>query len=198
MSWTSSERRLSEPLPRAVLDSNVIFSRVLHELLGRVAASLRLLDLIWSVELLAEAERVLSERKPLTSAQAARWVGYLRDSFPDGRVDPASAELDLSELSGDPDDEHVCALAIAGRATYLFSFDRGYLRERLAAHGVQVVSPDLFLSQAIDDEQAAFEALIEEQAQHWGGGRPVAELLAAFERANVPVFAGKARQLFAL
>ena len=50
-------RRLSEAVPRAVLDSNVIFSRVLHELLGRVAASLRLLDVIWSDELLAESER---------------------------------------------------------------------------------------------------------------------------------------------
>lgn len=188
---------MSEPLPRAVLDSNVIFSRVLHELLGRAAASLRLLDLIWSDELLAETERVLIEHKPLTPAQAARWVGYLRDSFPEGRVDLVGVELDLSALSDDPDDEHVCALTVAGQATYLFTFDRGYLRDALAANGVQVVSPDVFLSQAIDDEQGAFEALIEEQAEHWGGGRPVAELLAAFERANVPVFAGKARQLFA-
>ncbi|MGH3048856.1 MAG: PIN domain-containing protein [Gaiellaceae bacterium] len=185
-------------LPRAILDSNVIFSRVLHELFGRVAGSLRLLDLIWSEELLAEAERVLIERKPLKPEQAARWVAYLRDAFPQGRVDPANVELDLSALSDDPGDEHVCALALAGQASYLFSFDRGYLRDALAARGVQVLTPDVFLTQAIEEEPAAFGTLLEEQAAVWGGGRPIDELLAAFERANVPVFAGKARALFAL
>lgn len=184
--------------PRAVLDSNVIFSRVLHDLLGRAAASLRLLDLIWSDELLAEAERVLIESKPLRPEQAAVWVGYLRDAFPSGRVDLANVELELSGLSEDSDDAHVCALALAGEASYLFTFDRGYLRDALAAHGVEVVSPDVFLAQAIEDEPAAFEALLEEQAEQWGGGRPIAELLAALERAQVPVFAGKARRLFAL
>ena len=190
-------RRLSDAIPRAVIDSNVIFSRVLHELLGRVGASLRLLDLIWSEELLAESERVLLEEKPLTAAAATRWVGYLRESFPEGRIDLTILDpsLELTSLSADPADRHVCALAIAGSASYLFTFDRGYLRDALAAHGVEVASPDAFLAQAIDEEPTGFEALIEEQARHWAGGQPVDELLAAFERANVPIFTGKARQL---
>lgn len=184
--------------PRAVLDSNVIFSRVLYELLGRVAGSLRLLHLIWSDELLAEAERVLIERKPLTAEQAGRWVGYLREAFPGGRVDLATVSVDAAAMSSDPADAHVCALAVGGRASYLFSFDRGYLRDALAAHGVDVVTPDEFLVDAIDREPAGFEALLEEQAAVWGGGRPVAELLAAFGRARVPAFEAKARQLLAL
>ena len=73
---------MGERLPRAVLDSDVIFSRVLHELFGRVAAEARLLDLIWSEPLFAEAERVLIERKPLPPGVAARWVGYLRQALP--------------------------------------------------------------------------------------------------------------------
>jgi hypothetical protein len=36
--------------PRAVLDSDILFSRVLHELMGRVAKRLELLDLAWSEE----------------------------------------------------------------------------------------------------------------------------------------------------
>ena len=184
--------------PRAVLDSNVIFSRVLYELLGRVAATLRLLDLIWSDELLAEAERVLIERKPLTPEQASRWVGYLRTAFPDGRVDLATVSADAATLSFDPADAHVCALALGGGADYLFTFDRGYLSDALAAHNVQVVAPDEFLSSAIDREPEAFATLLKEQADAWGGGRPPAELLGAFERANAPRFAGKARRLLAL
>jgi hypothetical protein len=42
-------------LPRAVLDTDVIYSRVLHELIGRLAYQERLLTLIWSDELLNEA-----------------------------------------------------------------------------------------------------------------------------------------------
>jgi len=45
--------------PRAVLDSDVVFSRVLHDLLGRHATGPRLLTLIWSDELLAEARSAL-------------------------------------------------------------------------------------------------------------------------------------------
>jgi len=56
--------------PRAVLDSDVIFSRVLYELFGRAAATAGVLTLLWSDELLAEAKRALIERKPLTAAVA--------------------------------------------------------------------------------------------------------------------------------
>jgi hypothetical protein len=64
--------------PRAVLDSDIIFSRVLHELMGRIAAELRLLDLFWSEQLLAEAQRSLVEKKQLPADSARRWVDYLR------------------------------------------------------------------------------------------------------------------------
>jgi predicted nucleic acid-binding protein len=189
---------LSERLPRAILDSDVIFSRVLHELFGRVAAEARLLDLIWSVPLLAEAERVLVERKPVPPEVAARWVGYLREAFPQGEVDISRLDptIDLATLTSDPDDQHVCALAIVGEADYLFSFDRGYLRKELAAHGVNVLSPDVFLSAQIDDEPEALRTVITEQAAVWGGGKDIGELLDAYERAKAPVLAGKARVLF--
>jgi len=75
----------SQAPPRAVLDSDIIFSRVLHELIGRLAARLRLLDLFWSEELLAEAKRSLIHRKGLSDVTAQRWVDYLRQNFP--RVD---------------------------------------------------------------------------------------------------------------
>jgi hypothetical protein len=48
--------------PRAVLNADIIFSRVLHELMGRIAAELRLLDLFWSEQLLAEGRGRSSRR----------------------------------------------------------------------------------------------------------------------------------------
>jgi hypothetical protein len=43
--------------PRAVLDVDIIYSRVLHDLMGRIARRLRLLDLVWIEDLLAAIER---------------------------------------------------------------------------------------------------------------------------------------------
>jgi predicted nucleic acid-binding protein len=151
----------SAGLPRAVLDSNVIFSRVLHELMGRVAGTARLLDLVWSDDLLTEAKRVLQEKKPMPEAAAERWVSLMRDGFPEGQVDPSELPVgvDLSALTKDAGDEFVCALAIVGGAQYLFTFDRGYLTEALRAHDIIVTSPDPWLVAAIAEQPDVFEEL---------------------------------------
>jgi predicted nucleic acid-binding protein len=181
--------------PRAVLDSDIVFSRVLHELMGRVAKRLGLLDLVWSKELLAEARRSLVEKKGLSEQAATRWVGYLPQNFPHGEEDftDAAVSADLGALTDDPDDHHVCHLAIASGASYLFTHDRGYLRAALQGHGVEVTAPDPFLATAFDDSPEGFLDLLERQAADWAGGRPIEELLAAIERAGAKSFAGKVR-----
>jgi predicted nucleic acid-binding protein len=181
--------------PRAVLDSDILFSRVLHELMGRVAKRLELLDLAWSEELLTEAKRSLVKKKGLSEAAAERWVSYLPQSFPDGKVDlaDAAAGIDLGRLTEDPDDHHVCRLVLESGAAYLFTHDRGYLRDALQAHDVEVTSPDQFLVAAFDESSDGFIDLLEQQAASWAGGRSVDELLAAIERAGAANFAGKAR-----
>ena len=85
---------------------------------GDVAHQERLLTLIWSEELLNEARQTLITGKQVSEAIADRWVGYLREAFPDQRVDiaQAQAEIDAAALANDPKDTHVCALAIAGKA----------------------------------------------------------------------------------
>jgi predicted nucleic acid-binding protein len=139
--------------PARAVDTDIIYSRVLHELMGRVADDLRLLDLFWSEELLAEARRSLVERKSLTDEAAQRWVDYLPQHFPSGRTDigQAAAAVDLAGLTTDPADHHVCALAVISNADYLFTHDRGYLRDGLRRHGVEVLAPDEFLGRAFDD-----------------------------------------------
>lgn len=184
--------------PRAVLDSDIIFSRVLHELMGRVGQRLGLLDLVWSEELLAEARRSLVENKGLSDNAAARWVGYLPQNFPDGEtvLAGAAASVDLGALTDDPGDHHVCRLAITSGAAYLFTHDRGYLGSALQGHGVEVTAPDPFLAAAFDEASEGFLDLLERQAADWAGGRSIDELLAAIERAGAAGFAGKARAAF--
>lgn len=189
----------SDSPPRAVIDADIIFSRVLHELMGRVADEMGLLDLVWSRELLAEAKQALMQRKGLDDDTAQRWVDYLSEHFPDGETDvtqtPRSAQLDA--LTSDPGDRHVCALAIASDAAYLFTHDRGYLADGLASHGVAVTDPDSFLASVLADQPQALLELLEQQASTWAGGRPVAELLDALERAGAVTIAERARSLLA-
>lgn len=187
---------MSDPSPpRAVIDADIIFSRVLHELIGRIARTMRLLDLIWSDELLEEAKNKLIERKGLADPVAERWVGYLRENFPSGQTGTENVLTNeqLGALTIDPDDRHVCALAIAGRAQFLFTHDRGYLREALKEHGIEVTRPDDFLLSVWAEQGEAMIELLERQASSWAGGRPLDELLNAIERAGAAGFVRSVR-----
>ena len=183
--------------PRAVLDADIVFSRVLHELMGRLATGVRLFDLVWSEELLDEAKSSLMERKGLSADAAQAWVGHMRREFPSGGVDLAGVPegLDLASMTRDPGDVHVCSLVIAGSADLLFTFDRGYLKEPLREHGVEVPDIDRFLIAQCKEQPQAMARIVEAQADVWSGGRPLEELLVAFERANVPGFASALRSL---
>ncbi len=184
-------------LPRAVLDTDVIYSRVLHELIGRLAYQERLLTLIWSRELLNEAKRILVERKPMPEQAAERWVDYMRQAFPDQRIqiDQLPSEVDLTTLTTDPGDHHICALAIAGHADLLLTFDRGYVSKSLAEHGIQVLTPDAFLDMTLQEDPDAVIGALQSQAEVWGGGRSIGELLDAIQRAGGTMFASNARRL---
>lgn len=183
--------------PRAVLDADIVFSRVLHELMGRLATGARLFDLVWSEVLLDEAKSSLMKRKGLSADAAQAWVGHMRREFPSGDVDLTGVPegFDLASMTRDSGDVHVCALAIAGSADLLFTFDRGYLKEPLREHGVEVPDIDRFLIAQCKEQPQAMARIVEAQADVWSGGRPLEELLAAFERANVPGFASALRSL---
>jgi predicted nucleic acid-binding protein len=184
-------------LPRAVLDSNIIYSRTLHELMGRVATDIRLFDLIWSDQLIDEAKRVLVENKGLSPQAAEFWVGHMTREFPAGRVEiSGNAGLDLSKLTKDPDDEHVCELAVVGRADLLFTDDKGFRKRALRKQGVELAKPGRYLNRALKEQPDAFRELLARQAASWGGGKPVDELLDALTRAGVGRFAARARDLF--
>lgn len=183
--------------PRAVLDTDVIYSRVLHELIGRLAYQERLLTLIWSDGLLDEAQRTLVTRKPVPQQVAERWVNYMRQAFPDQRVaiEHLPADLDLTTLTTDTGDHHVCALAVAGHADLLLTFDHGYVSQSLAKHGIRVLTPDAFLDTTLQENPNAIVGAIQAQAEAWGGGRSIDELLDAIQRAGAAVFASNIRRV---
>lgn len=76
-------------------------------------------------------------------------------AFPNERVvlKPDERPASAATSTADPGDEHVCALAISGRADMLITPDRGYVTEALKAHGIAVRTPDEFLTGAFQDHQ---------------------------------------------
>ena len=153
-----------------------------------------MLDLFWSEQLLDETQRSLIENKRLPADAARRWVDYLRQSFPTGGIDIEQAELpDLATLTRDPGDQHICALALAAKADYLFTHDRGYLRKGLRRYGVQVAAPDEFLAVTFDADPRGLLERLELQASTSSGGRPIEQLIDAIDRAGAPAFAAKVR-----
>ena len=115
--------------------------------------------------------------------------------LPAGRteIEDVLGAVDLRSLTSDPGDRHVCALAIASSADYLFTHDRGYLRDGLQRHGIEVTTPDLFLAPAFEAQPQGMLEILELQASAWAGGQTVDDLLAAIERAGAGAFAEKAR-----
>jgi predicted nucleic acid-binding protein len=173
--------------PRAVLDADIIYSRVLHDLMGRAARDLRVLDMFWSEELLAEARRSLEEKKRLPPASAQRWVDYLPRNFPNGRIDlDQTSALGLEKLTSDPSDIHVCTLAVAARADYLFTHDRGYLHDALERYTVRVTTPDEFLAPLMDTDSQGMLAVLARQANAWAPSRSCSTRSDALVRRHLP------------
>lgn len=103
--------------------------------------------------------------------------------------------VNFSELTRDPGDEHVVALAVIGCADYLFTHDRGYLAVALAAHNITLTTPDDYLTTLLEDDAPTIAAILRRQADAWGGGRPLTEPLEVLERAGARGFARSAAEL---
>lgn len=180
---------------RVVLDANILFSRVLHERMGR-AGSAGLFNVAWSDELLQETRRALIKRRGLDPDVAERWVDHVRQNFPDGKRDISNVDqgINLARYTPDADDQHVCALAIVAHADVLVSSDRGFRSDLLASdHGITARTPDDHLVALFDD--GSDEALLE-LLERWAEPRvdtPVDLLLEKIENAGCGRFAGRVR-----
>jgi len=100
--------------------------------------------------------------------------------------------LYIIKTTSDPNDEHVCALAITAAPATLITLDDDFNAVALAAHRVRVATPDDVLVPSFDEQPDALIAILERQARAWAN-RPVAELIDALTRAGAPIFAERAR-----
>lgn len=129
--------------PRAVLDSNVLISgfafpggtphHVLQALVrGEITA-------VVSPHILGEVEQVLRGKLAVPEPMVRDAIGLLRERCE--LVDP-TATAAVADLS--PDDNRVLDCAVAGKAEYLITGDRGIQRLR-DFEGIAIVSPIEFV-----------------------------------------------------
>lgn len=128
----------------AFLDANVIYPAGLRDMLLRLADR-NLYRACWSAMVHEEWMRnVLNDRSDLGFDQLRRTGETMDRHFPDALVVGFEPLMDGLSLP-DPDDRHVLAAAIRGRADVIVTKNlKDFPRERLDPYGIEARHPDDF------------------------------------------------------
>ena len=167
----------------ALLDANVLYPAGLRDLLLRLADRY-LFAPLWSADIHAEwTSSLQADRPELAPAVLDRTRAVMDRHFPDALVtgfDFLAAEIDLP----DPDDRHVLAAAIHGRADVIVTANlRDFPDSRLAPHAIVAQHPDTFVAELFEvDPEAVLAAARGHRAALRNPPRSVDEYLAAIDR----------------
>ena len=129
---------------RVVLDACVLYPTVLRELLLGVAAK-GLYEPQWSDRILREWVLATAKLGPVAQALAEGDAALAKAAFPRASV-PAQPNIEARLSLPDPNDIHVLAVAIAGHADAIVTFNAvDFPRPVLADEGIERRDPDGFL-----------------------------------------------------
>lgn len=129
---------------RAVLDACVLFPPILREILMGCADA-GLYEPLISERILGEWTRATAKLGPDRQAQAETEAALLRAAHPRAMV-RARPEIEARLMLPDPDDVHVLAVAIAGHADAIVTFNASdFPGHTLSAEGITRRDPDGFL-----------------------------------------------------
>ena len=131
---------------KAVLDACVIYPPVLRDLLIGVAAR-GLYQPLWSDRILREWTRATAKLGAAALAEAETQATLLRAAFPRAII-REQPNIEARLTLPDPNDVHVLAVAIAGHADCVVTFNAvDFPRHLLAEEGLDRRDPDGFLWQ---------------------------------------------------
>jgi predicted nucleic acid-binding protein len=129
---------------KLVLDACVLYPTVLREILCGVAAA-GLYEPVWSERILEEWARAVVKLGPGAEVIARGEIALMTAAFPRAMV-RAQPDIEARLLLPDPNDRHVLAVAIAGHADAILTFNAvDFPRHVLADEGLQRRDPDGFL-----------------------------------------------------
>ena len=180
----------------AVLDACVLVPVALADTLLRIAERGLYLPL-WSARIVAEATDAIIEIHPnIPAEQIRRRFAAMDDTFEDARVD-GWEELEDTVRLPDPDDRHVVAAAVRGRADAIVTANlRDYPLDTLGPLNIEVIHPDEFLLDQLDlAPRTVLEVLREQAAYTRHPALTPIDLIARLARAGVSGFADEAGRL---
>lgn len=126
---------------RVLVDACVLYSTVPRALTVS-AAQAGLIVPIWSARIVEEWRRAVARDGPQAAAQVASEIAMARIACPDAEIVVPDGLTDTLSLP-DPNDRHVLAAAIAGRADVLLTRNmRDFPPRTLARHGISPRAPD--------------------------------------------------------
>lgn len=179
-----------------VLDACVLVPVALADTLLRIAEC-DLYRPLWSARIVAEAVDAIVEIHPnIPPERVQRRFAAMDNTFEDARVDGWENLEDTVTLS-DPDDRHVVAAAVRGRADAIVTANvRDYPPDVLEPLNIKIIHPDDFLLDQIDLAPRIVLDVLREQAAHTRQPAltPI-DLIARLARAGVPRFANEAGRL---
>ena|SRR5271168_5163330 len=118
----------------------------LCETLLRMAEEPAIYRPLWSSEILQEVGIVLERDLHLTPAQVKRRLDAMRDTFPEALVSIPDGLTEALTCIPDPNDRHVLAAAIRGKADAILTLNRrDFPPECLAQYDIERMVPDQFL-----------------------------------------------------
>lgn len=128
-----------------LLDACVLVPMPLCETLLRMAEEPALYRPLWSDVILQEVGTAL-ERLKLTAAQVSRRLDAMRSVFPEASVVIPDNLTQALTCIPDPNDRHVLAAAITGKANAILTLNRrDFPSDCLAQYEIDRISPDEFL-----------------------------------------------------
>lgn len=186
----------------AVLDTSVLVPSLTRDVLLEVAKS-GVYRPLWSNLILAELTDTIDSILTTKGIDAAERGAYLTrlttamtTAFPDA-LTTFPTELVTAMHSPDPDDRHVIAAAVAGRADVIVTNDKTGFPQPQLPIPLLAQTPDTFLTYSIDLHPTAVTQAITNIAARTGRHGPrrsVTDLINLLEQRRLSQFAAELRQ----
>ncbi|MCF6315936.1 MAG: PIN domain-containing protein [Marinosulfonomonas sp.] len=171
---------------RVLIDACVLYPTVMREVLIGVAAQ-GLFTPLWSTRILEEWARAAARLGAGQDAVARGEIALLRARWPDAEVD-YSADLEASLHLPDPNDTHVLAAAIAGKADVLLTMNlKDFPTRVVSANGVLRRDPDGMLREMFaehPDVVGEVAQSVRQMAEHLSGKKQ--DMRKLMEKARLP------------
>lgn len=171
----------------AVLDACVLYPAPLRDLLLSLAAA-GVFRARWTHLIQDEWMRnLLANRPDLQRDALRRTVATMNDAIDDCLIEKFEFMVDSLTLP-DPDDRHVLAAAIVGRADAIVTFNlKDFPGKNTAAHGIEILHPDDFLVAQYDLTPISVLKSIKANRQRLRNPpKNAAEMIATYEAQGLP------------